>query len=88
MKKLVNGFEVVTVSEIEDIAELAHAQAAVISTLFRSIARLTDDTEIKGLCSHGLLQSEMQANDIDVLRERVVEAGVETDEAPQTGSEK
>lgn len=88
MKKLVNGFEVVSVSDIEDIAELAHAQAAVISTLFRSIARLTDDMDIQGLCSHGLLQSEMQANDIDALRERVVKAGVDHDGAPQTGSDK
>ena len=77
MTKLVNGFETVDVLTIECVANITHEQAMAMGAIFRSIARLTDDREIKALCEHGALQADLQGNDIDVLRERAVKAGLE-----------
>lgn len=73
---LINGFEPVSVEDIKDIANITYEQAEAMSAIFRSISRLTDDREIKALCEHGASQADLQANDIDVIRERAVKAGI------------
>ena len=72
---IINGFEPVSAIDIECAAYITGEQADAMGTLFRSIARLTEDKEIKGLCEHGALQADLQGNDIDVMRERAVRAG-------------
>lgn len=74
-RALINGFEPVTVLDIECAASITGEQANAMATLFRAIARLTDDDDIKGLCEHGSLQADLQSNDIDVIRERAMAAG-------------
>jgi hypothetical protein len=69
------GFEPVTVNDIECLSNMALEQAETMAALFRTIARLTDDRDIKSLCNHGALQAELQANDIDLLFERAMKAG-------------
>jgi hypothetical protein len=76
MNTIVNGFETVAVTDIENTAAITYEQAEAMGALFRSIARLTDDREIRALCGHGALQADMQANDIDCLRERAMKAGL------------
>lgn len=73
---LIDGFVPVSVDDIEDTANITYEQAEAMSAIFRSISRLTDDREIKALCEHGALQADLQANDIDVIRERAVRAGL------------
>ncbi|MBM2767061.1 hypothetical protein [Burkholderia anthina] len=73
---IVNGFEPVSIDDIEGTANITYEQAEAMSAIFRSISRLTDDREIKALCEHGALQADLQANDIDVIRERAVKAGL------------
>lgn len=73
---LINGFEPVSVSDIECTSDITYEQAEAMGAIFRSIARLTDDSEVKKLCEHGALQADLQANDIDVIRERAVKAGL------------
>jgi len=46
-----------------------------MGSLFRTIARLTDDVDVKALCVHGALQADLQGNEIDALRERGMKAG-------------
>lgn len=72
---LVDGYEPVTVTDIEANACITGEQADAMGALFRAIARLTDDREIRELCAHGALQADLQGNDIDVIRERTVKAG-------------
>lgn len=74
-RTLINGRQPVSILDVECIANITVEQSEAMGTFFRTIARLTDDKEIKALCEHGALQAAMQGNDIDVLRERVVEAG-------------
>ena len=74
---LIDGFEPISVGEIESTADVAYDQAETMSTIFRCISRLTDDREIKKLCEQGALQAELQANDIDVIRERAIKAGLD-----------
>ncbi|ALV55220.1 hypothetical protein A8F72_02975 [Burkholderia cenocepacia] len=74
---IVDGFEPVSVDDIEGTASITYEQAEAMSAIFRSISRLTDDREIKALCEHGALQADLQANDIDVIRERAVNAGLD-----------
>lgn len=73
---LIDGFVPVSVDDIEDTANITYEQAEAMGAIFRSISRLTDDREIKALCEHGALQADLQANDIDVIRERAVKAGL------------
>lgn len=73
---IINGFEPVSIGDIECTAHITFEQAEAMGALFRTIARLTADNEVKALCSHGALQADMQANDIDVIRERAVKAGL------------
>jgi hypothetical protein len=74
-RTIINGFEPVTVDDVECMAHITFEQAEAMDALFRSIARLTADSEIKGLCAHGALQADLQGNDIDVIRERAMKAG-------------
>lgn len=71
-----NGFEPVTRLDIECNAHITYEQAETLGALFRAIERLTSDGNIKQLCKHGWLQADLQANDIDVMRERATKAGV------------
>jgi hypothetical protein len=73
---LVNEFEPVTASEIEANACITGEQADAMGAMFRTIARLTEDREIRQLCAHGSLQADMQSNDLDVIRERAMKAGL------------
>ncbi|WP_025917813.1 hypothetical protein [Herminiimonas sp. CN] len=75
-RTIINGFESVTVLDIECVANITVEQAEAMGALFRTIARLTDDNEVKALCDHGALQAELQAGDIDVIRERAMKAGL------------
>lgn len=74
---LIDGFQPVSVDDIEGTASIAYEQAEAMSAIFRSISRLTKDREIKALCEHGALQADLQASDIDVIRERAVKAGLD-----------
>lgn len=78
-RTLINGFEPVTVLDIQCMAGITYEQAEAMGALFRTIARLSDDREIKALCAHGALQADMQANDIDVVHERATKAGLITE---------
>lgn len=80
-RRIINGFEQISGMDIECFAHITFEQAKAMGAMFRAIARLTDDREIKGLCEHGDLQAELAANDIDVLRERVVRAGLAAEAA-------
>jgi hypothetical protein len=71
-----NGFMPVAIFDIECAASDAIDQAEIMSALFRTIGRLTDDKEIVALCAHGALQADLQGDDIDVLRKRAVKAGM------------
>ncbi|MBY0499661.1 MAG: hypothetical protein K2P74_08675 [Nitrosomonas sp.] len=71
-----NGLKAVTQSDIECNANITFEQANAMGAIFRAIERLTQDNTIKELCNHGALQADLQANDIDVLRECAVKAGV------------
>lgn len=71
-----NGFEAVTRFDIECNAHITYEQAKAMGAIFRAIERLTQDNTIKELCKHGSSQADLQANDIDVLRECAVKAGV------------
>jgi len=74
-RTIINGFEPVDVLALECVANITCEQAEAMGSMFRAIARLTDDEVIKGLCEHGRLQADLQANDIDVIRERAINAG-------------
>mgnify|MGYP000240447617 CR=1 FL=1 len=71
-----NRFKAVTQFDIECNAHITFEQAKAMGAIFRAIERLTQDNTIKELCRHGALQADLQANDIDVLRECAVKAGV------------
>jgi hypothetical protein len=73
---VINGFEPVTRLDIESLSHIAMEQAETMGALFRAIARLVDDEEVAKLCRHGALQSDLQHNDIDVIRERTMKAGL------------
>lgn len=75
-KILRNGFEPVTRQDIECTTCITYEQAEAQGALFRAIERLTSDGNIKQLCKHGWLQADLQANDIDVLGDRALKAGV------------
>lgn len=74
-RTIINGHEPVSISDVECIASITIEQSEAMGAFFRTIARLSDDKEIKALCEHGALQAALQWNDIDVLRERVEKAG-------------
>ena len=73
--RIINGFYPASVTDIECFAAVVLEQAKAMSALFRTIARLSDDKEVKELCSHGALQADLQANEIDCVREQVAKAG-------------
>jgi len=75
-RTIINGHEPVTVRDIECVACITLEQAEAMGALFRTIARLTDDRDLKTLCRHGALHADLQADDIDVLRERTLKAGL------------
>lgn len=75
-RTIVNGFNPVTAGDVDDTIVVAHEQLLVMTTLFRSIGRLTDDKDTRALCKHGADQAECVANDIDILRERAAKAGL------------
>ncbi|CAH2936890.1 MAG: hypothetical protein CPDRYMAC_4481 [uncultured Paraburkholderia sp.] len=80
---LINGFEPVSIGDIECIADITYEQAEAMGAIFRSILRLTDNREVRKLCERGALQANLQANDIDVIRERAVKAGLDVSEVRQ-----
>ncbi len=75
-RTIINGFEPVDVLDIECTANITFEQAEAMGAMFRAIAKLTDDRDVKALCRHGALQAELQASDIDVIRERAMKAGL------------
>lgn len=66
----------VSVVDIENTAGVACEHADAMATMFKTIARLTSDPEIQGLCFHGALLANLQGNDIDGLRERALDVGL------------
>lgn len=75
-RTIINGFEPVARMDIECLAHITMEQAEAMGALFRTIARLTSDKEVVKLCRHGALQADLQHNDIDVVRERAMKAGL------------
>jgi hypothetical protein len=75
-RTLINGFEPVTRMDIECLANISMEQAEAMGALFRTIARLVSDEEVVKLCRHGALQADLQHNDIDVVREQAMKAGL------------
>ncbi len=71
-----DGFAPVSILEIECVSNVASEQASIIRTIFRAIARLTENSEIKGLCEHGSLQAEMLAGDLDAFRGQAMRAAL------------
>ena len=57
-------------NDIDSFAEITCEHAEAMKTMFRTIARLTEDTDIKALCVHGELLAMMQGNDIETLQEK------------------
>lgn len=68
-------YEPISAIEVEDTLILAHAQAEAVGAILRSIARMSDDRDIMGLCKHGHGLVDQFVNDTDLLRERAVNAG-------------
>ena len=75
-ERIINGFHPATALDIECMANITYEQAMAMEVMFKTIARLTTDEDIKALCRHGALQAALQGNDIDCTREVVVKAGV------------
>jgi hypothetical protein len=73
--QLINGYYPLTLMDLECSAGITAEQAKAMGALFRCIARLVNDSVVKDLCEHGALQADLQANDIDVTRERAEAAG-------------
>jgi hypothetical protein len=82
---LVNGFEPVTVRDIDNAAHVNREKAEALATMFRTIARLTKDLEVIGLCDHGALQADLLESDISILHERALSAGVVASGPTQAG---
>lgn len=61
-------------SLIEAAAHIAEEQSDAMGVLFRTIARLTTDRDVIGLCEHGATLADLQGNDIGVLREQALTA--------------
>lgn len=75
-KVLINGFEPISAADIEDAIEIAIPQINAMGAIFRAIARISEDRDVKVLCKHGAQQAAEVENDIDVLRGRAATAGV------------
>ncbi|CAJ0691581.1 hypothetical protein [Ralstonia holmesii] len=73
---IIDGFEPVSVNDIECTANITEEQANAMGAIFRAIGRMTDDKDIKALCEHGALQADLQANDLDSIREHASKAGL------------
>jgi hypothetical protein len=73
---IVNGFEQVTAFDVECVTAGACDQADALAAMFRSIARLSEDKDIRALCQHGAGVAGILSNETDALRERVVKAGL------------
>jgi hypothetical protein len=77
-----NCFELVRILKfriaavVAETANITFEQAEMMRTLFRTMARLTDDDEVKALCAYGASQADSQANGIGVIRERAMKAGL------------
>ena len=71
------GFEPVSVRGIESTADIVYEQAEAMNAIFHCISWLADDRDIKKWSEHAALQADLQANDIDVIRERAVKAGLD-----------
>lgn len=65
-----DGLDPVTALDLECFGNIVFEQAKAMGAMFRAIARLSKDAEIVALCSHGALQADLQANDIDLMMER------------------
>jgi glyoxylase-like metal-dependent hydrolase (beta-lactamase superfamily II) len=75
----VNGFKPVSRLDIECFSHIVMEQAKAFEAIFRAISRLSDDRDVKALCGHGASEASLQANDIDVIRERVMKAGFDAE---------
>ena len=73
---IINGLEPVTLGDIDTTTNVAYEQAEAMGAIFRAIWRMTDDKDIKALCLHGAQQADLQAGDLDVLREQAEKAGL------------
>ena len=71
-----NGFKVVTVQEIERSTSVAYKQSMAMEAIFKAIGHLTSDETIMALCEQGALQAVLQGNDLDVLQECAMKAGI------------
>lgn len=78
-KQINNEFEALTRFDIECNTNITYEQAIAMSAIFKAIERLSRDQIVKDLCNHGALQASLQANDIDDLRERVINVGIISD---------
>jgi hypothetical protein len=74
--QLINGFYPVSQTDIEDLAGEGMESVELIETLFATIGRLSNDNEIRELCKHGGFRASILHNDIDVIRERAIKAGL------------
>lgn len=77
-----NGFECVTRTDGEANMICAYSDLQHLQALFAAIARLAQtphsqpDTEVTQLANLGEEIADRLANDVDVLRERIVKAGL------------
>jgi hypothetical protein len=75
-KTITTGRAPVSAADIECFALIAFEKAEGMEAIFRTIARLTDDADIKALCGHGAFQAFTQAIEIDGIKERVFDSGL------------
>lgn len=73
---ITNGRTPVSAADIECFARIAFENAEGLEAMFRTIARLTDDAEIKALCGYGAFQAFAQVAQIDAIMERTLESGL------------
>lgn len=85
-RPLVNGFHPVSVSDIETTMNDIYGQAEHMKMIFLVILRLTTDPEIIEMCKKGQEEAVIQANDIDVIREQAMMAGVDAVDVRHTAS--
>lgn len=75
-KKINNEFEALTRFDFECSSNITYELAIAMSAIFKAIERLSRDQIVKDLCNQGALQANLQANNIDDLRERAIKVGI------------
>jgi hypothetical protein len=74
-----NGFHLVTRMDLECHCYISMEAAEAMQALFAAIELLAENheaIEIKGLAKHGKNLADLLHNDIDVIRERAMKAGL------------